>query len=212
MSITHLQKHPQTKKAIYAHIPPLVRVLELAKRLNQEHPEARMQPTGVLLHGAPGTGKSITAAMLALLLRTCGVYSMNSSDEFEDGIEHAGVVIVDELMTKRGGESTDLERMLRMISSVPYRPNFAKLELKSNLSFFTLVIATTNADFTNLNTPYYTQAIVRRFPIKVNFDSNTIHYDGQIIDLTSISLLQTILKDQNMRYSWQNKFIHNFSF
>ena len=147
------------------------------RRLEGELP-IRCEPVGVLFHGDPGTGKSLATARLALLFRTLGVYSMNASDEFEDGIERANVVIVDELMTKVCGESPDLERMLRMISSVPYRPNYAALELKSKNAHFQLVAVTSNANPAKLNTPYHQQAIRRRFPIEVAIykDSASIIY------------------------------------
>jgi hypothetical protein len=179
--------------------------------LENRFPETRCQPVGVLLQGGPGTGKSLTAAKLALLLKGCGTYSMNSTDEFEDGIERAGVVIVDELVTKRAGESPELERILRMISTVPYRPNYAHLELKSRLSHFPLLIATTNAKLELLNTPYHQEAIRRRFPIVYDFDHDFISYSGVKYKADFSSLISIISADLSTRKTFYFSFIRSIT-
>jgi len=178
--------------------------------LEQKNPTVhRCQPTAVLFEGKPGTGKSLMAAKLASHLRRLGVYSMNSSDEFEDGIEHASVVLVDELLTKRQGESLDLERMLRMISTVPYRPNFARLELKSKISHFSLLLATTNADFTKLNTPYYQQALRRRFCIVADFDEGKIFYNNKMHKLDFETLVELVDCDLKSRFEFFKNFVES---
>lgn len=174
-------------------------IIASAENLMQMNKNVRMEPLGILCQGTPGKGKSMVLSLFVQLMGCLSVYSMNSSDEFEDGCVGASIIMIDEMLHKRNGEGLDLERILKMTSSVPYRPNMAKLEEKGILTFPSIILVTTNADIDRLNTVFYSGAIKRRFPIVIRYDGDSIilNYNNQSVDFSFevfISLITEILQ------------------
>lgn len=147
--------------------------------LENRNPNIRCEPLVIGLQGSPGKGKTILASrLIKTLFKNQTVFSMNALDEFEDGIEDAQVVLIDDFMLVRAGDSPDIPRFIRMCSSAPYRPNFARLELKGMTVAPHVIIITTNQDLDNVNTPYFSSAIWRRFTVVIDFDRDMVIFEG----------------------------------
>jgi len=184
--------------------------LSILKIASSEHLEkVRPQPLAILFRGTPGAGKTVLMCRLLVKCFEHKTFFMSALDEFEDGIQNSVVIAIDEFMPKRQGDSPDLERFLRMISSAPYRPNFANLELKGKLLAPLVVMLTTNQDINTINTSYFSEAIRRRFAIQVVFDHSqiTIINRGKTYSFTMQKLLDLILQELRIIFSIFSKII-----
>ncbi|AVM87408.1 polyprotein [symapivirus A1] len=119
-----------------------------AKALN------RPQPIVVYLCGAPGTGKSIAASVLAPALARAlgsdprtGVYTKPCSSDYWDGYTGQDVVVIDDLGQDPSG--ADYMNFLQLCSPTPVRLNMAGVEEKGRLFTSRIIIVTTN--FENAN-------------------------------------------------------------
>jgi len=136
--------------------------------------QVRPQPVAIVFRGTPGAGKTLLMCRMIVKCFEQKTYFMSALDDFEDGILNSTVVAIDEFMPHRQGDSPDLERFLRMVSSAPYRPNFANLELKGKLASPLIIMLTTNQNLDMINTSFFSEAIRRRFTIQVVFDGSNI--------------------------------------
>lgn len=157
-----------------------------------ENPELRMQPVTIGCMGSPGNGKSVFAVRLAKHLLPKPLFSYNALDERWDGSENCNTILMDEFMPIRQGDSPDIVNFIKLISSVPFRPNFGEQELKGDLLYPQFVVITTNQDINCLNTPYFTHAIRRRFDILIDFDRRQMSYKENIIQFTEQNFLKLL--------------------
>lgn len=139
------------------------RIKELLKRSQMIlRTSKRTEPVGVVFHGEPGTGKSITTSILARMLTTeSDIYSLPPSPKYFDGYDQQSVVIMDDIMQNPSGE--DMSLFCQMVSSVPFIPPMADLPDKGKPFSSDYVLASTNHTLLHPPTITCTTAMNRRF-------------------------------------------------
>lgn len=139
------------------------RIKELLKRGQMIlRTSKRTEPVGVIFHGEPGTGKSITTSILARMLTSeSDIYSLPPSPKYFDGYDQQSVVIMDDIMQNPSGE--DMSLFCQMVSSVPFIPPMADLPDKGKPFSSDYVLASTNHTLLHPPTITCTTAMNRRF-------------------------------------------------
>nr|WAK75533.1 polyprotein [rhinovirus A12] len=136
----------------------------------------RTEPVGILFHGEPGTGKSITTSVLARMLTSdSDIYSLPPAPKYFDGYDQQTVVIMDDIMQNPSGE--DMTLFCQMVSSVPFIPPMADLPDKGKHFTSEYVLASTNHSILNPPTITSTTAMNRRFYLDLDI---VVHPSFQI--------------------------------
>nr|AXF38654.1 MAG: polyprotein [Avocet picornavirus B] len=146
--------------------------------------ERDAEPVGVLIHGSPGTGKSMASNLLGnSLARFFGdvePYSLPPDPKYFDGYVGQNVVIMDDLGQNPDGE--DMKMICQMISSVQFHVPMADLADKGRKFTSTVVIATTNQDKLAPPTVSTPTALRRRFVFDMDIVPFPSYMDGDHLD------------------------------
>nr|UBI50742.1 polyprotein [rhinovirus B27] len=124
----------------------------------------RTEPVCVLIHGTPGSGKSLTTSLIGRSIadiHKSSVYSLPPDPKHFDGYQQQAVVILDDLNQNPNGE--DISTFCQMVSSVDFIPPMANLDNKGMLFTSSFVLASTNSQTLNPPTVLNPEALARRF-------------------------------------------------
>ncbi len=122
----------------------------------------RSEPVAIMIHGPPGTGKSITTSFLArMITNESDVYSLPPDPKYFDGYDQQSVVIMDDIMQNPDGE--DMSLFCQMVSSVTFIPPMADLPDKGKPFDSRFVFCSTNQTLLAPPTITSLPAMNRRF-------------------------------------------------
>nr|AGA18497.1 polyprotein [Enterovirus C104] len=124
----------------------------------------RIEPVCLLIHGDPGTGKSIATGLIGRAIAkqaNTSTYSLPPDPSHFDGYKQQGVVIMDDLNQNPDGE--DMKLFCQMVSTVEFIPPMASLEEKGILFTSDYVLASTNSHTITPPTISASDALSRRF-------------------------------------------------
>nr|AVM87456.1 polyprotein [Guangxi changeable lizard picornavirus 2] len=143
--------------------------------------DSRVEPVGVLISGAPGTGKSLACEIIGRQLSPPSdrPYSMPPDPKYFDGYMQQDVVIMDDLGQNPDG--LDCSAFCQMVSSNLFYPPMADLPDKGMSFTSTYVLASTNHQ--NLHPPTISdsRAFDRRFWLKTSIQvSKSFERDGKL--------------------------------
>nr|VFH35713.1 polyprotein [Ovine picornavirus] len=106
----------------------------------------RFEPIAVLIHGSPGSGKSLTTIAIGKVLsKYLGAeepYSLPPDPKYFDGYEQQPVVIMDDVAQNPDGE--DLKLFCQMVSTTTFHVPMADLPDKGKTFISDFVLASTN--------------------------------------------------------------------
>nr|QFB70730.1 polyprotein [Enterovirus D] len=150
------------------------RVAALEKKINnyiQFKSKSRIEPVCLIIHGSPGTGKSVASNLIArAITEKLGgdSYSLPPDPKYFDGYKQQTVVLMDDLMQNPDGN--DIAMFCQMVSTVDFIPPMASLEEKGTLYTSPFLIATTNAGAIHAPTVSDSKALARRFKFDVDIE------------------------------------------
>nr|QXV86601.1 polyprotein [Sapelovirus sp.] len=144
------------------------------------------EPVGVVIHGAPGTGKSLATQMLGKhLARHFGKtepYSLPPDPKFFDNYRGQPVVIMDDLGQNPDGE--DMKMLCQMISTTDFVTPQADLSDKGRYFVSKVVLASTNCQHLSPPTVVTPKAIKRRFKFDLDIVvSSSFQFDDGTLDV-----------------------------
>nr|AAS88850.1 polyprotein [Poliovirus 1] len=124
----------------------------------------RIEPVCLLVHGSPGTGKSVATNLIARAIaekENTSTYSLPPDPSHFDGYKQQGVVIMDDL--NQNPDGADMKLFCQMVSTVEFIPPMASLEEKGILFTSSYVLASTNSSRITPPTVAHSDALARRF-------------------------------------------------
>nr|QID05720.1 polyprotein [Coxsackievirus A20] len=124
----------------------------------------RIEPVCLLVHGSPGTGKSVATNLIARAIaekENTSTYSLPPDPSHFDGYKQQGVVIMDDL--NQNPDGADMKLFWQMVSTVEFIPPMASLEEKGILFTSNYVLASTNSSRISPPTVAHSDALARRF-------------------------------------------------
>ncbi|ABU41836.1 polyprotein [enterovirus C102] len=124
----------------------------------------RIEPVCLLVHGSPGTGKSVATNLIARAIaekENTSTYSLPPDPSHFDGYKQQGVVIMDDL--NQNPDGADMKLFCQMVSTVEFIPPMASLEEKGILFTSNYVLASTNSSRITPPTVAHSDALARRF-------------------------------------------------
>nr|WPN77705.1 polyprotein [Coxsackievirus A21] len=136
----------------------------------------RIEPVCMLIHGSPGTGKSIATSLIGRAIaekENTSVYSMPPDPSHFDGYKQQGVVIMDDL--NQNPDGMDMKLFCQMVSTVEFIPPMASLEEKGILFTSDYVLASTNSHSIAPPTVAHSDALTRRFAFDVEVYTMSEH-------------------------------------
>lgn len=143
----------------------IVKYYGKAMAILQSMTKGRTEPVAMLIHGAPGTGKSLATEIVGRhLTEACGghrPYSLPPDPKHFDGYAQQPVVIMDDLGQNPDGE--DCKLLCQMVSSTEFIVPMAALEEKGMSFTSQFVLASTNVGQLRPPTVAEPKAIQRRF-------------------------------------------------
>ncbi|ACK37373.1 polyprotein [rhinovirus A13] len=138
----------------------------------------RSEPVAVMIHGSPGTGKSITTSFLArMITNESDIYSLPPDPKYFDGYDQQSVVIMDDIMQNPDGE--DMSLFCQMVSSVTFIPPMADLPDKGKPFDSRFVLCSTNHSLLAPPTITSLQAMNRRFFLDLDIVVHDNYKDAQ---------------------------------
>lgn len=164
-NIQYLAHHCRKSAPLYA--AEAKRVFHLEKRVlgaMQFKTKNRIEPVCALIHGSPGTGKSLATMIIGRKLAECegsDVYSLPPDPDHFDGYQQQAVVVMDDLLQNPDGK--DMTLFCQMVSTAPFTVPMAALEDKGKLFTSKYVLASTNAGQVTPPTVADYKALQRRF-------------------------------------------------
>nr|YP_009020968.1 protein 2C [Enterovirus F] len=175
-NVQYLAHHCRKNAPLYA--AEARRVFALEKRVlgaMQFKTKNRIEPVCCLIHGTPGTGKSLATTIIGRKIaeyENSGVYSLPPDPDHFDGYAEQAVVIMDDLHQNPDGK--DMSLFCQMVSTTPFVVPMAALEDKGRLFTSKYVLASTNANHIHPVTVADGKALQRRF----HFDTDIELMDG----------------------------------
>lgn len=143
----------------------IIKYYQKALTLMQGMTKGRTEPVAMLIHGSPGTGKSLATEIVGRVLseKLSGhrPYSLPPDPKHFDGYAQQPVVIMDDLGQNPDGE--DCKLLCQMVSSTEFIVPMASLEDKGMAFTSDFVLASTNCGDLRPVTVAEPQAIKRRF-------------------------------------------------
>nr|WVH45241.1 polyprotein [Enterovirus F] len=164
-NVQYLAHHCRKNAPLYA--VESRRVFALEKRVlgaMQFKTKNRIEPVCCLIHGTPGTGKSLATSIIGRKIaeyESSGVYSLPPDPDHFDGYAEQAVVIMDDLHQNPDGK--DMSLFCQMVSTVPFVVPMAALEDKGRNFTSKYVLASTNANHIHPVTVADAKALQRRF-------------------------------------------------
>nr|UBI50723.1 polyprotein [rhinovirus A24] len=138
----------------------------------------RCEPVAVVIHGEPGTGKSMTTNFLArMITNDSDIYSLPPDPKYFDGYDQQSVVIMDDIMQNPSGE--DMTLFCQMVSSVTFIPPMADLPDKGKPFDSRFVLCSTNHGMLAPPTITSLPAMNRRFFLDLDIVVNDKYKDSQ---------------------------------
>nr|WAK75523.1 polyprotein [rhinovirus A38] len=138
----------------------------------------RSEPVAIMVHGPPGTGKSITTSFLArMITNESDVYSLPPDPKYFDGYDQQSVVIMDDIMQNPDGE--DMSLFCQMVSSVTFIPPMADLPDKGKPFDSRFVFCSTNQSLLAPPTITSLSAMNRRFFLDLDIMVHDNYKDSQ---------------------------------
>nr|WEM34770.1 polyprotein [Enterovirus E] len=177
-NVQYLAHHCRKNAPLYA--AEARRVFALEKRVlgaMQFKTKNRIEPVCCLIHGTPGTGKSLATTIIGRKIaeyENSGVYSLPPDPDHFDGYQEQAVVIMDDLHQNPDGK--DMSLFCQMVSTTPFVVPMAALEDKGRLFTSKYVLASTNANHIHPVTVADGKALQRRF----HFDTDIEVMDGYV--------------------------------
>nr|AXU25490.1 polyprotein [Enterovirus E] len=164
-NVQYLAHHCRKNAPLYA--AEAKRVYHLEKRVlgaMQFKTKNRIEPVCALIHGSPGTGKSLATMIVGRKLaeyEASDVYSLPPDPDHFDGYQQQAVVVMDDLLQNPDGK--DMTLFCQMVSTAPFTVPMAALEDKGKLFTSKFVLASTNAGQVTPPTVADYKALQRRF-------------------------------------------------
>nr|AEM23658.1 polyprotein [Bat picornavirus 1] len=150
----------------------ILKYYQKAQSILQSLTKGRTEPVAMLVHGAPGSGKSLATEIIGRLLsqRYGGSrpYSLPPDPKHFDGYAQQPVVIMDDLGQNPDGE--DCKLLCQMVSSTEFIVPMAALEEKGLAFVSDFVLASTNLAQVRPPTVSEPLALKRRFFVDVNIE------------------------------------------
>nr|AIF74258.1 polyprotein [Bat picornavirus] len=168
----------------------IVKYYQKAMTLLQSMSKGRVEPVAMLVHGSPGTGKSLATEIVGrVLTQKLGghrPYSLPPDPKHFDGYAQQPVVIMDDLGQNPDGE--DCKLLCQMVSSTEFVVPMAALEEKGMAFTSQFVLASTNLGQIRPPTVSEPKAIQRRFFIDVNIEvQKDYEKDGKLAADSALS-------------------------
>nr|AIB00468.1 polyprotein [Poliovirus 1] len=142
----------------------------------------RIEPVCLLVHGSPGTGKSVATNLIARAIaerENTSTYSLPPDPSHFDGYKQQGVVIMDDL--NQNPDGADMKLFCQMVSTVEFIPPMASLEEKGILFTSNYVLASTNSSRISPPTVAHSDALARRFAFDMDIQvMNEYSRDGKL--------------------------------
>nr|AAQ02678.1 polyprotein [Coxsackievirus A15] len=142
----------------------------------------RIEPVCLLVHGSPGTGKSVATNLIARAIaekENTSTYSLPPDPSHFDGYKQQGVVIMDDL--NQNPDGADMKLFCQMVSTVEFIPPMASLEEKGILFTSNYVLASTNSSRIAPPTVAHSDALARRFAFDMDIQvMNEYSRDGKL--------------------------------
>nr|UTY87805.1 polyprotein [Poliovirus 2] len=155
---------------LYAHEAKRIQKLEhTINNYVQFKSKHRIEPVCLLVHGSPGTGKSVATNLIARAIaekENTSTYSLPPDPSHFDGYKQQGVVIMDDL--NQNPDGADMKLFCQMVSTVEFIPPMASLEEKGILFTSNYVLASTNSSRITPPTVAHSDALARRFAFDVD--------------------------------------------
>nr|AAS88856.1 polyprotein [Poliovirus 1] len=157
----------QSKRFAPLYAAEAKRILKLEHTINnyiQFKSKHRIEPVCLLVHGSPGTGKSVATNLIARAIaekENTSTYSLPPDPSHFDGYKQQGVVIMDDL--NQNPDGADMKLFCQMVSTVEFIPPMASLEEKGILFTSNYVLASTNSSRITPPTVAHSDALARRF-------------------------------------------------
>ncbi|AVX29480.1 polyprotein [Marmot sapelovirus 2] len=143
----------------------IVSYYKKAMSILQSMSKGRVEPVAVLIHGSPGTGKSLATEIIGRALcqavDTSRPYCLPPDPKHFDGYAQQHVVIMDDVGQNPDGE--DLKLFCQMVSSTEFQVPMAALEEKGMLFTSPYVLCSTNHNQLRPPTISEPEALMRRF-------------------------------------------------
>nr|WES14254.1 polyprotein [rhinovirus C53] len=163
VNIDKLKKGLDSLAPLYAKENKLVS--DMQKQLKQMFSyqrSHRVEPVCVLIHGSPGSGKSLTTTILSRgLAGEADIYSLPPNPKHFDGYTQQKVVIMDDVGQNPDGG--DLSIFCQMVSTTDFHVPMAALEDKGMCFTSEYVLASTNLSNLTPPTVQIPEALHRRF-------------------------------------------------
>nr|QJF11790.1 polyprotein [Grey squirrel kobuvirus] len=151
-----------------------------------KNPGPRPEPLVVYIYGAPGSGKSVLATLLAATLATKlgegpkDFFSPSSLDcKFYDGYDGQPVHLIDDI--GQDPEGNDWKEFVNVVSTAPFTVPMANLEAKGRSYTSSVIICTSNFGGPNGRSARALSALERRLHIRLECSS-----DGQLDVATAL--------------------------
>nr|ACT31466.1 polyprotein [Enterovirus C96] len=180
------------------------RILKLENTINnyiQFKSKHRIEPVCMLIHGTPGTGKSIATSLIGRAIaerESTSVYSLPPDPTHFDGYKQQGVVIMDDL--NQNPDGNDMKLFCQMVSTVEFIPPMASLEEKGILFTSDYVLASTNSSTIAPPTVAHSDALARRFAFDMEVYTMSEHsIKGKLNMATATQLCKDCPKPANFK-------------
>nr|AMB19800.1 polyprotein [Rhinovirus C] len=132
------------------------------KQLTAYQRTHRTEPVCVLIHGGPGSGKSLATTIISRGLAAEGdIYSLPPNPKHFDGYNQQKVVIMDDVGQNPDGE--DLSIFCQMVSTTDFHVPMAAIEEKGRCFTSDYILASTNLSRLTPPTVQIPEALDRRF-------------------------------------------------
>lgn len=180
------------------------RIAKLENTINnyiQFKSKHRIEPVCMLIHGSPGTGKSIATSLIGRAIaerENTSTYSLPPDPTHFDGYKQQGVVIMDDL--NQNPDGNDMKLFCQMVSTVEFIPPMASLEEKGILFTSDYVLASTNSHTITPPTVAHSDALTRRFAFDMEVYTMSEHsIKGKLNMTTATQLCKECPKPANFK-------------
>uniref|UniRef100_A0AAU7E2L7 Genome polyprotein n=1 Tax=Taphozous bat picornavirus TaxID=3141909 RepID=A0AAU7E2L7_9VIRU len=150
----------------------IVKYYNKAMSVMQSMTQGRTEPVAALIHGTPGTGKSLCTEVIGRCLTNimsgCRPYCLPPDPKHFDGYAQQRVVIMDDVGQNPDGE--DLKLFCQMVSSTEFIVPMASLDEKGMPFTSDFVLASTNSGSLKPPTIAEPRALERRFFLDCNIE------------------------------------------
>ncbi|AFB78146.1 polyprotein [Canine picornavirus] len=171
----------------------IVAYYKKAMSILQSMSNGRVEPVGLLIHGSPGSGKSLATEIIGRCLTEKHggnrPYSLPPDPKHFDGYAQQPVVLMDDLGQNPDGE--DCKLLCQMISSTEFVVPMAALEEKGMNFTSKFVLASTNAADLKPPTIMEPKALARRFFLDLHIEiQKEYNMNGKLDASSALNMCQ----------------------